>query len=282
MQDRNHGNNGNNGQESSSRRNGGQQRVLAMYGAMYDDNLRQIENLQSMQRIIIGNITSIVADPRPRGPRGLRTMESNINNTNIHSSSNSLNSTYTNHSTNPSNNNHAQGRRVPTNSVRRTHSGIIPQSDYINRPAENVTYDTTIRFFDNVLIPATEAQISAATTIRQFSTIDNALNSSCPITLCGFTPTTMVMRIDQCGHIFSPDSLMEWFNQNVRCPVCRHDIRSSLNNQPSASRQSLGNIAGNFAGNIIETFLRNNSIDITNILDASGNDINISSIFGTI
>ena len=42
-----------------------------------------------------------------------------------------------------------------------------------------------------------------------------------------FQPDDSVMQIIRCGHIFNEDSINLWFRANVRCPVCRHDIRES-------------------------------------------------------
>ena len=33
------------------------------------------------------------------------------------------------------------------------------------------------------------------------------------------------MLILYCGHLFSPNELANWFQSNVRCPICRYDIR---------------------------------------------------------
>ena len=30
-----------------------------------------------------------------------------------------------------------------------------------------------------------------------------------------------------CRHIFFPEQFNQWFSNNVRCPVCRHDIRNT-------------------------------------------------------
>jgi uncharacterized Zn finger protein (UPF0148 family) len=51
------------------------------------------------------------------------------------------------------------------------------------------------------------------------------LNLSCPITLERFESNTEVLQILGCNHIFNPNSLQQWFQNNVRCPICRYDIR---------------------------------------------------------
>jgi len=45
-----------------------------------------------------------------------------------------------------------------------------------------------------------------------------------------FNPTDQVRQINHCGHIFLPNEFNEWFQTNVRCPVCRYDIRNNNNN----------------------------------------------------
>ena len=43
------------------------------------------------------------------------------------------------------------------------------------------------------------------------------------------------MQIIHCGHIFIPHQLNRWFQNNVRCPVCRYDIRDYEPNQTNDS-----------------------------------------------
>jgi hypothetical protein len=51
------------------------------------------------------------------------------------------------------------------------------------------------------------------------------MNSSCPITLEPFSSDANVTEILGCNHLFNPDALTSWLENNVRCPVCRYDIR---------------------------------------------------------
>jgi hypothetical protein len=48
----------------------------------------------------------------------------------------------------------------------------------------------------------------------------------CPITLDNFTVGETICQIRHCSHIFKTDALMNWFNRNVGCPVCRYDLRN--------------------------------------------------------
>jgi len=103
--------------------------------------------------------------------------------------------------------------------------------------------DTLRNFTNPVVVRPTQEEIESATTSRVFGSIENPTNTNCPICLDVFEPTTEVTQITQCGHIFSPSEITRWFQSNVRCPVCRFDIReSSTFNTPSqTSRTSNSN-----------------------------------------
>lgn len=83
-------------------------------------------------------------------------------------------------------------------------------------------------FYDNVPIYPSEEQITNGTRRLLFSSIDIPLNISCPITLERFENDTEVLQILGCRHIFNPTSLQRWFQNNVRCPICRYDIRDYI------------------------------------------------------
>jgi hypothetical protein len=82
-------------------------------------------------------------------------------------------------------------------------------------------------FYSNVPVVATPAQIQTATRLTRFSNITNPINNSCPITLEPFTNESNVTEILGCNHLFNPDALSSWFRNNVRCPMCRYDIRTN-------------------------------------------------------
>jgi len=82
-------------------------------------------------------------------------------------------------------------------------------------------------FFSPILVRPTQYQISNATRTIRYCDIENPLNSSCPISLENFSSEDEVSQIIHCGHIFKKDQLHHWFQSNVRCPVCRFDIRTN-------------------------------------------------------
>jgi hypothetical protein len=73
-----------------------------------------------------------------------------------------------------------------------------------------------------VRVRPTEAQIAAAT---QVITAESALEDPCTICQDTMDVNTSIRKITACGHQFHKTCIDQWFLQNVRCPVCRHDVR---------------------------------------------------------
>ena len=110
----------------------------------------------------------------------------------------------------------------------------------------------------NVPVVPTQEQINNATRIIRYENIENPLNESCPISLERFNPNDTVTQICWCGHIFNSNELTSWFRTNVRCPVCRYDIRNYEANQANRNNTA-ANTATNTATNTssISSFLNN-------------------------
>jgi hypothetical protein len=81
------------------------------------------------------------------------------------------------------------------------------------------------RFQTPVIVAPSEEQIENAVSQTTFGEIEVPRNVHCPISLEPFLPEHNVSVIRHCGHIFVPGQLASWFTRNVRCPVCRFDIR---------------------------------------------------------
>jgi hypothetical protein len=98
-------------------------------------------------------------------------------------------------------------------------------------PSTNTSISDLLTTFlaSNVPIRPTAEQIDAATTLICYSDIVNPIASNCAISLDPFLPTDMVRQINHCKHLFLPDQFNQWFQNNVRCPVCRHDLRTGTN-----------------------------------------------------
>ena len=102
------------------------------------------------------------------------------------------------------------------------------RSDSLNLSDFRNLFSETIRQFNTpIVVRPTDAEIELATTRNVFSEIEFPSNTSCPILLTDFEPTSQVTQIIHCGHIFTPAEITRWFQSNVRCPVCRHDIRGN-------------------------------------------------------
>ena len=84
--------------------------------------------------------------------------------------------------------------------------------------------------FQNVVIRPTQEEIDNATESIIYNTDMELGQERCPISLEDFHDGDQLLRIRHCGHIFGNLSLQSWFNSNVRCPVCRFDIRDTNNN----------------------------------------------------
>lgn len=81
--------------------------------------------------------------------------------------------------------------------------------------------------------------IPTVTRTITYSDINNPLNTQCPIYLNNFIPSSEVVQILGCGHIFTSAGITTWFRTNPKCPVCRYDVRlygtlSDTNTRPTA------------------------------------------------
>ena len=94
-----------------------------------------------------------------------------------------------------------------------------------------------------VIVRPTNQQIENASRLVSYSEIQNPNSEACPISLERFNATDQVRQINHCGHIFLPNEFNEWFQTNVRCPVCRYDIRNNNNNTESVRTNANANAA---------------------------------------
>ena len=156
---------------------------------------QQPQRLQSLEPPLANNYV--------QGPHGLRNT--------THLSDTSFNSLM------------AQANQISTN--RR-----IYNSNRRNRTPifENLTNEIFRNFSEPVIVSANQQQIREATTTLSFSEIIDPMNTQCPISLERFRPNTIVTQINHCRHAFLPGSFQTWFASNVRCPICRYDIRTHV------------------------------------------------------
>jgi len=75
---------------------------------------------------------------------------------------------------------------------------------------------------DTVIVRPTPAQIENNTTLR---TATEHEDNNCAICQDPLEDRQLLCVINHCRHTFHEECIMPWFQQNVRCPTCRHDIR---------------------------------------------------------
>ena len=86
--------------------------------------------------------------------------------------------------------------------------------------------NTTFEGLTPVVIRPTNRQINNSTEVIRFDSINDPQNITCPITQERFENDEFVRKIKYCGHLYKDQSLLTWFATNVRCPLCRYDIRT--------------------------------------------------------
>ena len=109
----------------------------------------------------------------------------------------------------------------------------------------------------DVVVRPTAQQITNAIETFVFNEIDDE-PSRCPITLEDFTDDDIITRIKPCGHTFSTPAINNWFNNHVRCPVCRYDIRDYM-----ASTDNSNNPITDISNNTMPSDNNNTSIETT-------------------
>ena len=214
------------------------QRLISMYITQYNQTNTHITRLLDTLDDIRNNINTLIGN-------------------NVHNMHNMNNM----HRTNRSNRSNRQNRQNYFNSstppVETRLQNSNPRSfihyDY-NNPIERSTYiaefmndiitnntanihrhdnnphitDFIATFLNSVPVRPTQEQINNASRLVRFDSIQTPNSTACAISLEPFALEDNVRQLHHCGHIFFPDQFNQWFSNNVRCPVCRHDIRSSI------------------------------------------------------
>jgi hypothetical protein len=76
-------------------------------------------------------------------------------------------------------------------------------------------------FMDPVVVHPTAEQIAAGTEIE----VVDAQDEMCAICQDSLLAGSEARALNACGHRFHPDCIGTWFQRDVRCPTCRHDVR---------------------------------------------------------
>jgi len=195
--------------------------LINILNTMYNDNLRQIDNLTASNNDIRNLITQTLNNSSNRNRS--RTYTNNRERYNYN------NYNYSNNRASP--NRQTFGHRDITNNI--LYEYISPPLTANNRSSVNANSrqnnsisEILQSFFEPIEIYPTQLQIESATRNVRYSDILSPRNRSCPISLENFSDNDIVSVIRFCGHIFNTEQLNTWFRSNCRCPVCRYDIRN--------------------------------------------------------
>jgi hypothetical protein len=117
-------------------------------------------------------------------------------------------------------------------------------NNFAQRREEGEMFTFRQQGLNDVVVRPSSSQIHTAT--ETYLYISGGEAQVCPITLDTFQEGEEVCRIRHCGHVFKHGAIQNWFRRNVRCPVCRYDIREyvpidlSMNttNEPSEMDES--------------------------------------------
>jgi len=215
-----------------------QRRLLNVYIAQYEQANSLIEHLLDQQDDIRSQINNILFTNTSRSSRN-RQRQNVMNFSRVFDNFGFGNNPL------PFNRN----SRSTTNTNNRSRSNVYYDYDNPINPSlyTRLNNDNLFNFLTSFLnttvqIRPTAEQIENATRNIRYRDISEPLTNRCPISLEEFTDEQNVRQIIHCGHIFCENAIQEWFQNNVRCPVCRYDIRDyrtlSRQNSRDATRNT--------------------------------------------
>ena len=116
---------------------------------------------------------------------------------------------------------------------------IIPSNIHtINDELGNALLSTITQLFPTASIPGINAEHLEPVIVRPTqhdinnSTVEEVWiqEESVLCTICqdNIFPGMIVRRLCQCEHCFHKECIDTWFERNVRCPICRNDIREPM------------------------------------------------------
>jgi len=234
-----------------------QRRLINMYIIQYNQTNNHIEHLFDMLDEIRGNIQNIISNSQPRSIRTNRySRQTNLNNRTFNSNNLLDNNLRQNHI--------FYDYFSPINRSLYT----IPQENEIN----NINSFLSNFFNTSVVIRPTVQQIDNATRLLRYADIVNPITDRCPISLETFESDSLVRQICYCGHIFSQESFDSWFQNSVRCPVCRYDIRNHATSENSTNPSNNNNNNPNNNNNNNNNNTNNNNNNTNNNTNTNTNN----------
>jgi len=122
---------------------------------------------------------------------------------------------------------------VPLNTFAMNNNGIATIFDEVPMSSDAATNilaqlfsPTMLQSFLNqtVIVSPSEDDINRATIVSTVSTTQDDICTICQETV---EEGQQMRKINHCHHYFHQDCIDTWFQTNVHCPTCRHDIRES-------------------------------------------------------
>jgi len=197
-----------------------QRRLIDMYVTQYEQTNTHVERLLDMLDDIRTNIQNVIVSSQPRSSRFNRNYNSRYASPQLNRYINRL-----------LNDNRANSYSQPIYDYNRPINPSIYTNNPINNPNNIFRNNDISSFFSNFLnttvpVRPTSEQLQNASRIIRYGDIVSPLSETCPISLERFEENDIVRQLIPCGHLFCQSQFQEWFENNVRCPVCRYDIRN--------------------------------------------------------
>lgn len=263
--------------------------IIETYIQQYNQTNAHIVLLHDMLDNINGNIRDIIRNSRHRNNR-FRYNNTNNNNNNTNSYRDFLfgdtNNLYNyqipinrqNQQTNMRNNQN----QIGLNGIGNLNANRARMNPHVTGYSQNnnLNFSNNLNSILNnflntsVIITPTEQQIQSSTRTIRFGDIVSPNSDACPISLEQFNNDDIVSQIIPCGHIFNQSQLRTWFNSNVRCPVCRYDIRNYIDNQHTetteepTSQENSSNVSSEEEQSSNDTFNNQDRNSVNNLIDS--------------
>jgi len=201
--------------------------LINILNTMYNDNLRQINNINDT----LNNLHNTNNQIRNLLIQLLNSQNPNNNN-------NSRRNGFSERRYRENNSRNVNPNRVYLNNIPYIIDSIteytIPRNQIFpsvrDTTARNLYNEIFNSFMEPVEVYPTQSQIESATRRVRYCDISRPINTQCPISMDDFNDSDMVTVLRPCGHIFQTEHIMNWFRTNCRCPVCRYDIRNYNSN----------------------------------------------------
>jgi len=132
--------------------------------------------------------------------------------------------------------------------------------------------NTGARRYEDVIVSPTQPEIDNAVEVFVYTENRIQPNSRCPITMEEFTVGDRISRIRYCEHMFREDAINNWFRLNVRCPVCRYDIREYTNNITDTSSNNVTDVSNTSIEETEAEITNQITSELTNLLSQAWNE----------